>query len=661
MKSLKIPRTISCLSVVGLFFLAIMGLLRIAFLTFFRAPEGTGSIPLAKVLFMGLRYDARIVAIPVLLLLLLSCFQKTSLFSGQAGYKIYKTAWWLFALLLALFYAFDFGNYAYLNQRLNAGLLGLMANPLTALQMLWQTYHVVPILIGLALGLSVMLWAAKKIYKRCERLPVVGIKPLRMGYGVALLLLCALCVFGRAGQFPLRWSDAFALGNDYASNAALNPFQSFFSSLAFRKAGYDLEKVKENYGLMANYLGIDKPDSSQLNFTRQIAAKNNSTKPNVVIVICESFSGYKSSMYGNPLNTTPFFNGLCNDGIFFDRCFTPSYGTARGVWATITGIPDVTQIRTSSRNPAAVNQHSIMNDFEGYEKYYFIGGSLSWANIRGFLSNSIRGLHLYEQDDYDLPKVDVWGVSDKSLFLSADKTLAAQQKPFIAVIQTADNHRPYTIPESDRTEFKILNPPEDSLHRFGFESADEYNAFRYTDYCYQKFMEAARKSPYFDNTIFVFVGDHGIGGDAGNMFPKAWTSELNSMHVPLLFYGPKLLAPARYSYPASQCDVLPTAAGLAGIAYKNTTLGRDLLSPLVQNDTAKDAAFIFNPDKQTIGVVTKGVFYKEAIDERLAPQWQSIWNNNTIELSTNEQSNYHQFTRGFYETAKYLLLHNKSR
>ena len=69
-------------------------------------------------------------------------------------------------------------------------------------------------------------------------------------------------------------------------------------------------------------------------------------------------------MYGNPLNTTPFFADMCKQGVFFNRAFSPAYGTARGVWATITGVPDVQLGKTSSRNPAAVNQHTIINDFK---------------------------------------------------------------------------------------------------------------------------------------------------------------------------------------------------------------------------------------------------------------------------------------------------------
>ena len=99
-----------------------------------------------------------------------------------------------------------------------------------------------------------------------------------------------------------------------------------------------------------------------------------------------------------------------------------------------------------------VDQHTIINDYKGYEKFYFIGGSLSWANISGLLTNNIDGLHLYEQEDYKAKTIDVWGISDKNLFLEANDVLKQQTHPFFAVIQTADNHRPYTIPEEDKKD-----------------------------------------------------------------------------------------------------------------------------------------------------------------------------------------------------------------
>ena len=474
----------------------------------------------------------------------------------------------------------------------------------------------------------------------------------------------------RPGQFPLRWSDAFTLSDDFKANLALNPFQSFFSTLSFRHSTYDINKVRASYKLMAVNLGVQNFDSLQLNFQRNFIADSTAKKPNVVLVICESFSAYKSSMYGNPLNTTPYFNELCKSGVFFDRCFTPAYGTARGVWATITGIPDVESPSTASRNPNAVDQHTIINNFNNYTNYYFLGGSANWANIRGVLTNNIRELKLYEEEDYTAKKIDVWGISDKNLFLEANKVLKQQTKPFFAVIQTADNHRPYTIPAEDKAAFKMLQFPVDSLKRYGFESNDEMNAFRFTDYCYQQFIEAAKKEAYFDNTIFVFVGDHGIRGSAGDMFPKCWTQQgLTCEHVPLLFYAPKLLQPKRIHEVCSQVDVLPSIASLANAAYLNNTLGRNLFDTLVPNSEFKSIertekyAFIIDHDVKSIGLISNDYYFlknqKTGKDEIFSMTGNAPVPQNK---QTDSIKNYlSRMTDAYYETSKYLLLNNKKK
>jgi phosphoglycerol transferase MdoB-like AlkP superfamily enzyme len=368
-------------------------------------------------------------------------------------------------------------------------------------------------------------------------------------------------------------------------------------------------------------------------------------------------------MWGNPLNTTPFFNGLCRQGIFFDHCFTPSYGTARGVWAVITGIPDVAAATTtSSRNPAAVDEHTIINDFTGYEKLYFLGGSTSWANIRGLLTNNIRGLHLYEQENYSSPKVDVWGISDKNLFLEANKVLKQQHEPFFAIIQTADNHRPYTIPNEDRSAFHSRVVPEDSLRRYGFESNEEMNAFRYTDFGYQTFIEAASKEKYFDNTVFLFVGDHGIPGDAGDLFPKAWTDQrLTAEHVPLLVYAPKLLGAKRLSGDCSQVDVLPTLAGLCHIPYDNTTLGRDLLDSASYQ--GRELSFIYDPDQAYIGVVKGDYFYRRGLKTG-KEEMVSVVGNEPVPAGMVKGpvgQEMKTLSNGMYELSRYMLLKNKKK
>ncbi|HRI22478.1 MAG TPA: sulfatase-like hydrolase/transferase, partial [Panacibacter sp.] len=235
--------------------------------------------------------------------------------------------------------------------------------------------------------------------------------------------------------------------------------------------------------------------------------------------------------------------------------------------------------------------------------------------------------------------------------------------PFFAIIQTSDNHRPYTIPDDDKTEFKTRTVPKDSLKKFGFEDADEYNAFRYTDFGYRKFFEAAAKEPYFNNTIFVFVGDHGIRGDAGSMFPNAWTEQLSSEHVPLLFYAPQFFQPATYSFNASQIDILPTIAGICKIPYSNTALGRDLLDikTLHADSGRHNAVFIVDPDSKRIGIIKDDYYFSYGAGNSSPEKILSVVSNDKITLTDSLRSNYRSITDAFYETSRYLLLNNKKR
>ncbi|ULQ57286.1 LTA synthase family protein [Flavihumibacter rivuli] len=631
----------------------------------FKLP-GTADGPLGRAFWLGFRYDARVVAIIGLLVLLLTLIPALDPFRNKRSLVFWKVFFFIVCLILSSFYIIDFLHYRYLNQRLNASALSFLEDAGISATMVWQTYPVLRLLLGIA----VLTWAMARLiiwlYKVIGNArPGVSKRNLVLSW-VACFLLLGLAVFGRAGQYPLRWSDAFNMGNDFYANIALNPLQSFFSSFKFRTSSYDLAKVRAAYPQVANYLGVTRPDSVQLNFTRDVAPDSvynwkGNGQPNVVLVICESFSGYKSSMWGNPLNTTPYFAELCKQGIFFDNCFTPLIGTAKGVWATITGIPDVELVKTASRNPMMVDQHTIINDFKGYEKYYFLGGSTSWANIRGILTNNIQGLHLYEEDDYSVPKIDVWGISDKNLFLEADKVLKKEKHPFFAIIQTADNHRPYTIPEEDREAVGLMQFPKDSLTKYGFESNEELNAFRYTDYCFRKFVEAAKQSPYFQNTIFAFIGDHGIAGNAGPLFPKSWTDNgLSANHVPFLVYAPGKLDPQRIHAAASQVDVMPTLAGVANIPYTNTTLGRDLLARQAADSGQSNKAFIMDYNNKTLGVIRPPYYYNRKLQGKASVMaWAEIDRPQSGEAPASQDFEF--WSTAFYETSRYMLLNNKKK
>ncbi len=657
--SRRVPKTIQWIVKLFFIYLCIFTAFRIATVFFFK-PAGIGILELGPSFWLGLRYDLRWIAIILLPIALFSLYPRLSPFYSERSKKRWTFYLGLITLLVLFFYGADFGQFAYINARLNADALIFAEDPRESLQMVWQSYPVVWILIGLIGAVIMMTWMFRKMHVDvAEKNINIHKFTYRRRWHVAALLLLGWFVYGFFTLKPLNFFRAFSLNDEFKSNLALNPLQNFFTTLRFRSPDRN-SKANEYYKDMSAFLQLNNNNIFQKGYSRLIhpGSKAFESQPNVVLVLCESFSMYKSSMSGNPLNSTPYFNQLCNEGIFFERCFTPTFGTARGVFATITGIPDVQLSKFSTRNPEAVNQRTIINDFDGYEKFYFIGGRSQFNNFKGLVDN-IKGIQVYEEGKYKSAKLNVWGISDKNLFLEANGVLAKQHKPFFAIIQTADNHRPFDIPVED-SDFVRQNIAEEELMKYGFESIEEFHAFAYTDYCIKKFMEAAKTSPWYSNTIFIFTGDHGVEGNASAIYPKAWTEQrLSDEHVPLLFYAPALLAPQKRTEPVSQIDILPTVAGMMQQPYLNTTLGRDLL------DTAKkqNAAFIIYHAPGWIGIVSDDYFFRKNIrikKEELVPV-----RNNLPPLSKKQEDSIKaqlsQLTSAMYETAMWMLINNKNK
>jgi phosphoglycerol transferase MdoB-like AlkP superfamily enzyme len=204
--------------------------------------------------------------------------------------------------------------------------------------------------------------------------------------------------------------------------------------------------------------------------------------------------------------------------------------------------------------------------------------------------------------------------------------------------------------------------PADSLRRFGFDAEDpqaEMNAFLYTDFTFQTFIETAKKEKYFSNTIFVFIGDHGIRGNATAVLPRVWTDRgLTTQHVPLLFYAPALLQPAVYNKKVSQLDVMPSIAALADLQVKNTTLGKNIFA-----DTSTGSSFVIDPDSRTIGLVGDKYYYEYNLISK-SEAFHSLVNNEPLsagEPSDSVKQSMGNATMAYYETARYMLFNNKKK
>lgn len=652
----KIPKTILWVINLFLIFLLIFTIFR--FTTYFAfKPKNFTFADLLPSFLMGVQYDLRWIAIIILPVVVISMFPRFSPFFSARNKK-----WWTWYLAIVtfivfFFFAADFGSFSYNRTRLDAGAMNFAEDFSTSWRMMWQTYPMIWMILGLLVAVWFFRWMYHKSHWRViNKTDGLGIPYRRKFFVIAALILCVF-LYGRFAWTPLTWKQCFVFQDNFKSYLALNPLQNFFTTLKFRRPEFNEQKARQAFPLMKEMLQL--PTQNEFSYHRAVLPGSNAleSRPNIVLVMCESFSMYKSSMSGNPLNTTPFFDSLAQKGIFFERCFSPHFSTARGLFAILTGIPDAQMFKFSTRNPQALAQHTIINNFEGYSKHYFLGGNPEFNNFRGLLDN-IHGLQMHTETSFKAPRINVWGISDKDLFLAANSTFRKETQPFFAIIQTSDNHRPYMIPEKD-TDFVRSVIPDEQLQRYGFESIDEYNTFRYSDYSFRKFMEAAMKEDYFHNTVFVFIGDHGVAGNAEAMYPSAWTDQrLTDEHVPLLFYAPYLLEPQKHSEVVSQIDVLPTIAGMVQQPYVNTTLGRDLLDPAKKYNFA----FVTNAAGK-IGMVTDDFYYISNLnfpEEHMVPV-RSDGRSYTRPQRDSIQRGLAGFTAAFYETARYMLMNNKEK
>jgi len=659
MKKWKISKTIQWMINLFIIYLCIFTAFRIVTAFLFK-PNATGVFELIPSFWLGLKYDLRWIAIVLSPIIVLSIFKRFSPFHSARTKKIWTIYLAVITLVIMFFFGADFGNFSYNHTRIGASALNFKDDPYEMFRMVWETYPIIWILIGL--GIAVFFVA--KLFRSTHGAVDANnywhkFEYKRRWYALALVLMFWF-IFGFLRFTPLTRQEAYKLNDNFKSYLALNPFQNFITSLKQRKPDFNTSGAATWYGTIAPFLQLDSITQSRYNYDRIVLPNSHGleSKPNVVLVLCESFSMYKSSMSGNKLNSTPYFNELCKNGIFFDRCFTPSFGTARGIFATVTGIPDVQLAKFSTQNPEAVNQQTIINNFEGYNKFYFIGGRSQFNNFKG-LMNNVDSIDIYERGRYKAADINVWGISDRDLFMETNNVLKDQTKPFFAVIQTAHNHRPFMIPPGEK-EFTCDKPDKETLARNGFDSQEEYQAFCYTDFCFKKFIEAAKQQAYFENTIFVFVGDHGVEGESSAVYPRAWNSHrLSDEHVPLLYYAPALLQPARYPYTVSQIDVLPTLAGMIHQPYTNSTLGRDVIN---QPDIFH-AAFIIHHDEGNIGVVTDDYYFVKNINitqQELVPVKDNLPALTTAQ-SDSIKKKLSGLTSAIFETSKWMLVNNRKK
>lgn len=485
------------------------------------------------------------------------------------------------------------------------------------LGMVWHGYPVVRWTL-----FCLAVWAAFAFVARRMFRGAGGSAPSPVARGGITLVLAAcavLAIRGGLGAAPLRWGDAFFSHNAYANQMAMNGLWAIIDTA--RHATKDKGESKKWMKRMPVDEAIDTtreivmlpgeklvdPDKFPL---LRISPPNDMLvrKPrNVVLVLMESFTARFNDAVGADFGATPNFAALARESILYDRAFSVSTHTAPGVFGTLCSFPILPDAGYVMKSPLGQQRfRSLPRIFSenGFETVFLYNGLFSWDNKEGFFRH--EGIQRFiGRDDYRNPVfVDPdWGVSDQDVFeraIGEFNGMSAKGKPFFSVILTLSNHAPFNLPA-----VKGLEPIAG-----GGDQNKRINGVHYADWALGRFMESARKQPWYDDTLFVFTGDHGFG-----VPPKITELSLLHMHVPLMFHAPALFkqkGEVRHGI-AGHLDILPTIVGLMGFDTPHQAFGRDLFR-LPPSDTGH--AFVKRSGEPLLGWIEKDSIFVGSV---LAP------------------------------------------
>lgn len=398
------------------------------------------------------------------------------------------------------------------------------------------------------------------IYKLAiNNLPLTDL-PYRWSIPVAVLLvgLLFLGMRGTLTKFPLRIGTAYFSNNPFLNQIGINPVFSFFKSI--QESGKDSNRPvnlidSEEAAAVWREQREWEVDSVQCSvFSNQCEGMN------VVVVIMESMSAAKTSLWGEAESLTPHLDSLMRGALTFREAYTSGIHTHNGIYSTLYSQPAILARQTMRNTPMPyVCGLPQALGAAGYHTAFFVGYDENYDNMQGFMYQNgfdlVVGEHSYPQKE----SKSTWGLPDHAMFAHVIEHCdsISRRGPFFACCMTCSDHSPYYLP--------------DDIDFVPHHSEMTEKMTEYADWSIGQFMRAAATKPWFDNTLFVFVADHGL------FLKPVYDMALSHNHAPLLFYAPRRIEPRFVDRLALQIDIAPTLLGFLGLEAPEAMLGVDLM------------------------------------------------------------------------------------
>lgn len=563
-------------------------------------------------------------------------------FAQQLSQKIFSHGLlffkWYFILLFSVclfICAADIPYYKQFATHLNKDVFNWSSSPGFVLKLIFSSFSY----WGFLLLFLVLIYF---LYRRITKLFSARTAPayaLNKIIASCTFVLLALCTFigirGRTAlKTPIKTGTAFFSEYAFFNQLGLNPCFVFFNSLKQEQHYSFLTASYTDAVLDSTMLHISDPVRTiSQHIERDYTATGAPQKFNVVVVVMESM-GMTKMGYHHCTHLTSRFDSLVKQGVFFDRFYSSGIHTSNGLFSTETGFPSIMNTHPlETYTSKAFKGLSYWLKQNAYSTNFFTCHDGQFDNMEGFMKFNHFD-HFYSQGDYPSSKaLSTMGVPDHYLFEYALEKMDEQQHekngPFFSYILTSSDHGPWIIPTD--IPFKPT-------------AADEHDrSTQYADWALGYFIDMAKKYDWFNNTLFVFTGDHGVN------FGHTYAMPLSYNHVPCLFYMPSQLKPDTISSLGGQIDVLPTVLNFLRIPFKNTSMGIDLMHE-------KRPWMYFTADSK-IGAINDEFYYFQLLDEQkeMLYKFKDLDTKNYIDEYKAKADSMKKYAYGMIRAADYII------
>jgi len=296
-------------------------------------------------------------------------------------------------------------------------------------------------------------------------------------------------------------------------------------------------------------------------------------KPNIVFVMVEGlgrdFVGEGAEFGG----FTPYLDSLTTKSLYWEN-FLSNTGRTFGVLPSLLGsLPfGKSGFMELEKYPNKLTLFSVLKN-NGYHTSFYQGTNSSFDKVDRFLRSENLDFVLdksgfgnkYEKQAEDAAGSS-WGYPDKELFKKSLSLERSGDQPRLEVYMTISTHEPFIPPNQNFFEKKV----KDILANGDFDSRVEkivkkndnvFATLLYTDDAIKWFMESYKSQPNYENTIFIFTGDH-------RLIPIPQRNNMSRFHVPLIMYSPMLKTTRKMSSVSSHFDVTPSILALLSNSYE---------------------------------------------------------------------------------------------